>query len=99
MHRMEITIMRMNVWPQILMYTCLQIFAYIVTSWPDQSFFYFLCYTSWKNIYVCTHEGVLFVCYCVETKTSIFKYMAEVSIEMALKCILYTIKACQPIIL
>ncbi len=35
-------------------YSCLQICAYIVTSLPD-------CYTLWKNIYVCTHEGVFVI--------------------------------------
>lgn len=56
------SIMFKNVWIQILMCTCLQIFACIVTSWPDRH----LIYSLWTNMYVCSHEGMLFVCYCVK---------------------------------
>ncbi len=52
--------MFMNVRTQILTYTCLQILAYCNQLTGPK------CYTLGKNLYVCTLERVLFVCYCVE---------------------------------
>ncbi len=56
---MEMTIMRMNIWPQILIYTCLQIFAYLNQLTRSKFILLFVLYFVEK--YLCMYPCCLFV--------------------------------------